>query len=75
MKINIEINTEEETTEEALSFLHGKDYKRVVQDIDAELRRITKYDNAISEETHLAFDSLRDFLRESIADNVSTDLL
>lgn len=75
MKININIDTDQETTEEALEFLHGPDYKKVVQEIDGEMRTLYKYDESLSNETLEVIQSLRTFLSKSIEDNIGLEVL
>lgn len=40
MKLNIVLDTDEETTEEALIYLHAKDYRSVVLGIKQEILRL-----------------------------------
>ena len=75
MKVTIEINTDNDHYEDAaIDALKGRQYRRILEEIDSKMRHIYKYEEH-SDETLDVVDRLRGELRELISDLIHEDIL
>jgi len=68
MKIHIEIDTDNESTQDALDLLHGEDYMIVVNKLTNELRKLAKYDSTLSEDESAMVERIQTILNELIVE-------
>lgn len=67
-KVTIEFDMFEEA-EELNDAINGRKWKSVVWDIDQELRKEVRYNEANSEEVHEAYNKFRDRVRQIIGEH------